>query len=203
MRKELKTDLTRSKIMKAAMDEFGANGYAASSLNNICNTGISKGLLYHNFTGKDDLYLACVAQCFHMLTEYLKASDIGTDLHQYAKVRLSFFREHENEARIFFESLLQPPEPLKEEITKARAEFDAFNQEKYGQILDEIVLRPGVTKADSMHYLKLLQDMFNAYFSSPAVSELPFKDTLAAHEEGLSKMFDFILYGIAERGENK
>lgn len=203
MQKERKTELTKAKIIKAAMDEFGLNGYAASSLNHICNTGIPKGLLYHNFTGKDDLYLACVSQCFHTLTEYLKASDIGADLHQYAEARLSFFREHENEARIFFESLLQPPEALKMDIAKSRAEFDAFNQEKYEEILDEIMLRPGITKADSILYLKLLQEMFNGYFSSPAVSGLSFKDTLTMHEEGLSKMFDFILYGIAERGEEK
>lgn len=203
MRKEIKTELTKARILAAAMDEFGANGYAASSLNNICNTGISKGLLYHNFANKDDLYLACVTQCFHVLTEYLKSADIGNDLHKYAKARLTFFREHENEARIFFESVLQPPEPLKEEVTKARAEFDGFNQKVYLQMLDGIVLRPGVTKEDSIRYLKLMQDMFNGYFSSPAVGDLSFADTLTAHEEGLYKMFDFMLYGIAEQEENK
>ena len=43
-----------------------------STLNAICsNHGISKGLLYHNFAGKDGLYLACVSYCFSDVTEYL------------------------------------------------------------------------------------------------------------------------------------
>lgn len=203
MRKEAKTELTKAKILEAAMNEFGAKGYAASSLNNICNTGISKGLLYHNFKSKDDLYLACVSQCFHALSEFLKEKDIGTDLQKYAETRLLFFKEHENEARIFFESVLQPPETLKQDIGRARAEFDDYNQKLYEQILEQIHLRPGVTKEACMHYLKLFQDMFNGYFSSPAVGNLSIAETLAAHEQGLSKIFDFILYGIAEQGENK
>ena len=72
MRKETKTERTKERILAAAMDEFGSKGYAASSLNNICNAGISKGLLYHNFKSKDDLFLACVRRCFNTLSEYLK-----------------------------------------------------------------------------------------------------------------------------------
>ena len=88
MKKAIKTELTREKILSAALKEFGTNGYAGSSLNNICNTGIAKGLLYHNYASKDALYLACVKHCFQSLTEYLQAADIGTDPHHYARVRL-------------------------------------------------------------------------------------------------------------------
>ena len=30
---------------------------SGGTINNICKTGINKGLLYHNFSGKDGLYL--------------------------------------------------------------------------------------------------------------------------------------------------
>lgn len=203
MRKETKTERTKARILAAAMEEFGSKGYAASSLNNVCNAGISKGLLYHNFESKDDLFLACVRQCFHTLSEYLKEKNIGTDLQKYAEARLLFFREHEHEARIFFDAILQPPANLKEEIEKSRTEFDRLNQSLYEQLLDQITLRPCVTKADCILYFKLLQDMFNGYFSSPAVGHLPFWETLSAHEKGLPRLFDFILYGIAEQEERK
>lgn len=203
MRKETKTERTKARILSAAMDEFGSKGYAASSLNNICNAGISKGLLYHNFKNKDDLFLACVRQCFHTLSEYLKEKNIGSDMQKYAEARLLFFREHENEARIFFESIVQPPAKLKEEIEISRAEFDSFNQKLYERLLDRITLRPGVTKEDCVRYLKLLQNMFNGYFSSPAVGNLPFSEALSAHEKGLPRLFDFILYGIAEQENGK
>ncbi len=203
MRKETKTERTKARILTAATDEFGTKGYAASSLNNICNAGISKGLLYHNFESKDDLFLACVRQCFHTLLEFMKEKNIGADLQKYAEARLLFFREHEKEARIFFDSMLQPPDHLKKEIEKSRAEFDSFHQNLYELLLDKITLRPGVTKEDCVRYLKLLQNMFNGYFSSPAFGNLPFSETLSAHEKGLPRLFDFILYGIAEQEESK
>ena len=51
MKKTEKTKLTVSKIIEAAMNEFGQNGYAGGTINNICKTGINKGLIYHNFSG--------------------------------------------------------------------------------------------------------------------------------------------------------
>ena len=62
MKKEEKTEITKCKILAAAIQEFGANGYAAGSVNNICKTGINKGLIYHNYKDKDELYLVCVCR---------------------------------------------------------------------------------------------------------------------------------------------
>ena len=55
MKKEEKTEITKCKILAAAIQEFGANGYVAGSVNNICKTGINKGLIYHNYKDKDEL----------------------------------------------------------------------------------------------------------------------------------------------------
>ena len=60
MKKMEKTEITVSKIIEAAMQEFGQNGYAGGTVNNICKSGINKGLLYHNFSGKDELYMTCL-----------------------------------------------------------------------------------------------------------------------------------------------
>lgn len=73
MKQEERTSLTRERIIKAAMQEFGTKGYAGTTLNAICSEGgISKGLFYHNFSGKNALYLACVSQCFASLMAYLR-----------------------------------------------------------------------------------------------------------------------------------
>ena len=59
MNKNEKTERTVAKIMESAMTEFGTNGYAGGTVNNICKAGINKGLVYHNFSGKDELFLIC------------------------------------------------------------------------------------------------------------------------------------------------
>ena len=61
MKREEKNLQTRRRIMDSALNEFSKQGYGASSINTICSAqGISKGIIYHYFKTKDDLFLACV-----------------------------------------------------------------------------------------------------------------------------------------------
>lgn len=199
LKKAEKTELTREKILRAAMEEFGTNGYASSSLNNICGAGISKGLLYHNFAGKDALYLACVERCFLELTAYLREQETGADFHRYLEARLCYFRKNPLCGRIFFEALLQPPETLRTQINVLRVEFDTLNQQLFREILKTVSLQQGVTEQDAMEYFLLMQNLFNGYFSSSIFHGMPLADAMTAHEEKLTNFFSFLLYGIAER----
>jgi len=50
---------TRANLLRAARSVFGKRGYHASSLDEIAEkAGVSKGALYYNFDGKEDLFLA-------------------------------------------------------------------------------------------------------------------------------------------------
>ena len=68
MKREEKNQQMRRRIMDSALAEFSGQGYGASSVNNICSAqGISKGIIYHYFKTKDELFLACVEECFSLL----------------------------------------------------------------------------------------------------------------------------------------
>lgn len=204
MKKEIKTELTKERILQAAIQEFGTNGYALSSLNTICsNNKIPKGLIYHNFTNKDELYLACVSRCIFHVTEFLKAQNIQNNLEIYMHMRFQYFAEHPHYARIFFEAMLQPPTALNEQIQELKKDFDLFNREIYQAALSKMTLREGVTVADAINYYQLMQEMFNGYFSSPAYAGKDFKLLVSSHEEQLSKILNFMLYGLIERRTQK
>ena len=56
------------------MQEFSAKGYTGASLNTACaENNISKGIIYHHFKDKNELYLLCVEKCFNSLTAHLSA----------------------------------------------------------------------------------------------------------------------------------
>lgn len=188
MKQEEKTERTRARIIAAAMTEFSAKGYTGASMNTICSSGISKGLLYHNFDGKDDLYLTCAEQCFRALTEYLKRADTGTSLQKYAEARMAFFRENSSMARLFFELVLQPPVKLKPQIAECRASFDDYNRQLFRNILRTVTLRPNVTEESALHYFSVMQEMFNSYYNS----------NMDEHESEMLKWMDYMLYGVAE-----
>lgn len=202
MKKEEKTELTKERILQAAIQEFGTNGYASSTLNTICNNHkISKGLIYHNYAGKEDLYLACIMRCFSEVTAYLKSKDIQDDLKKYMKVRLQYFSDHPLYARIFFEAVLQPVPELKDKIYEAKRELEQFNQELYRAAIKNIKLRKGITEKDAIEYYEIMQEMFNGYFSSSAYAGKDFNSLVNEHEQKLSKMLDFVIFGIGEKRE--
>ena len=107
MKRTERTELTVSKIQEAALEEFGLNGYAGGTINNICKRGINKGLIYHNFKDKDELYLVCLKNSCKKLISMIEESGCVSDQLQYMKLRMHFFTEYPNEAHIFFEAILQ------------------------------------------------------------------------------------------------
>ncbi len=198
MKKSEKTEITVAKIVEAAMAEFGANGYAGGTVNNICKTGINKGLVYHNFAGKDELYLTCFKRSCEELITYVNEHDGTTDFNRYMSVRMDFFHQFPYEAHIFFEVLLNPPPHLSDEIQDALEEFNGLNERICKQTLDMLTLCEGITMEDALSYFHLMQTMLNGYFSSPAFQNVVLKEKVKMHETIIPKLFDFMLYGIAK-----
>lgn len=202
MKKEEKTKITQSRIIKIAVKEFGSYGYEGASVNRICDSGISKGLIYHNFENKDAIYLAVVKKCYDELILYLKCNITSGDLQSYMDNRVAFFKKNPYYAAIFMEVILRTPKNIKEQIDLIRKEFDEFNEEVYKSIIDVTSLRSGITREDAIAYFKLIQTMFNGYFFSDESVQEDFSTILEHHENKLSKIMEFILYGIAERKNN-
>lgn len=199
MKKELKTERTKEKIRSAALEEFGEKGYDGATVNRICSEyGISKGLIYHNFANKDDLYLHCVDYTIHAFLSYLKDHAVIDDLHQYASLRYRFFSENPQFSRIFFEAVLQPPKHLSSSIQLLRRELEEYNLNVYQSALKKMKLRPGVTEQEAVEYYTILQGTFNQYFGGPAYQDTPIFEIISDHEEKLGRILDFMLYGIAK-----
>lgn len=199
MKKSEKTEITVAKIVEAAMVEFGTNGYAGGTVNNICKTGINKGLIYHNFNGKDALYLVCFKRSCEKLVAYVYENDGTANFDRYMAVRMDFFQEFPNEAHIFFDALLNPPPHLTDNIQEALTEFNKLNECICKQTLDMLILRDGITMEDALSYFHLMQTMLNGYFSSPAFQNVVLKEKVKLHEKIIPKLFDFMLYGICDR----
>lgn len=89
-------DAKRDKIINAALAEFAANGYEKASTNGIVkNAGISRGLLYHYFKDKKELYEVLKKYAVQTLADRLiaeidwKQSDIFERLRQIAFVKIA------------------------------------------------------------------------------------------------------------------
>lgn len=204
MKKQEKTQKTKERILAAALAEFGKKSYDSASINNICETGqIPKGLLYHNFKGKDELYLLCVKTCYDELTKALKAQslhiqDAKSALGNFIRIRQQFFQENPCYATIFFNTILQPPKHLSQELAQLRRELDEYFSECYCAILDCLSLRDGVTQDMALEYFLVISETFNRYFQKKAEETGNFSQLIQDHEGTLPSIFDIMLYGVAK-----
>ena len=70
---EKTTEDRRQKVLEVAIDEFAANGYSATSINDIARKAhISIGSMYSYFASKEDLFLTIVNNAYILMEKILK-----------------------------------------------------------------------------------------------------------------------------------
>lgn len=202
MKREEKNQQTRRRIMDSALAEFAKQGYGASSVNSICaDQDISKGIIYHYFRSKDDLYLACVDECFQLLTQHLKSclaanqGSVEEQLEKYFVVRMNFFRENPVYQPIFCEASISPPDHLKDKIQDRKQAFDMLNVDILESLLKHLPLRPHITKDEVVDAFRQYQDFINAKYQIAGINSEEFEK----RDESCRKALNILLYGVIER----
>jgi TetR/AcrR family transcriptional regulator len=115
----------REKILQAAIREFAEKGYEKASTNRIVqNADISKGLLFHYFGNKKNLFLATFDHCMHkvvkaVLPETAKLSrDLFERLLEMGRVKFQLFLKHPLEYQFFMEAFNDVPPDVADEVRK-------------------------------------------------------------------------------------
>lgn len=205
MKRDEKNLLSRRKILDSATEEFAEQGYGLSSINTICTAGdISKGILYHYFRDKDELYLVCIQELFEGLTDYLskELADVSGSnserLERYFDARLRFFQEHPLHHMLFCDVVIAPPPHLESGIEKIKKPFDELNISVLTHLLQELRLRSDVSTETAVETFRLYQDFINARYRME-----PWDKTDPEQREKICKRsLDILLYGIVTREEN-
>lgn len=210
MKRELKNALSKQRIIMAALQEFSVNGYENSSLNTVCQShNLSKGIIYHHFSSKDELYLACLNQCFRAFSEYMEKKKEGftgtleQNLKSYFEARMSFFLENPVYSGIFLDATFHPGK-LAEEISVCRKEFEQLNISVLTGFLHGKTLREGLSLPIIVEDFRTYIEYFNLQFARSFRKELqniPTEEIFRRHEENFRRHLSILLYGILEEND--
>lgn len=210
MDREEKNALSRQRILDAAAREFSEKGYVRASLNSAwAQNGISKGIIYHYFKDKDELYLLCVTDCFERLSGCLQsfqenaAGPAEQRLRAYFDARLRYFAENPLDLGLFIAALLDPPDCLRPQLAKARANFDALNVSVLTGLLESAPLRPGLTVSDVIEDFTMYMDYFNMRFRERLSGDCSPQSALHEHEEQAHRQLEILLYGVLDGRHEK
>ena len=202
MKKELKTQLTRERIIEAALIEFSQKGYKAFGINELCkNHKISKGILYHNFSGKSEIYLACVRESFQKAVSIIRgeSGDIPS-LVEYMERRHRFFKDFPHHSHVFFEAWLTAPAEIAEDVEKEKVIFEDLNRQVSEKLLAESTLKDHISQEQALDYLSFIQQLFRSYYLAANGSQGT--GSLASqYERDLQKVLHLMIYGIFKDGD--
>ncbi|MFX3623239.1 MAG: TetR/AcrR family transcriptional regulator [Ectobacillus sp.] len=133
----------QQRIVNAAMKEFAQKGYENASTNEIVKeASISKGLLFHYFKNKKQLYLFLHDHCIELLTnEFFRKIDLSeTDF--FMRVRQSMLIKMEllyqyPDLFTFMESVyMEDAAEVKADLDKRRKELTLVNMNKIFEGID-------------------------------------------------------------------
>ncbi len=159
MKREEKNQKTLESIFNSAIKFFGEKGYDGTSINDITkDANISKGIVYHYFKNKDELYIYCLEKTLDSYVEFIdidKRNDISVD--EFLSMRGNFFREYPQYKSMFQHVILEKPSHLQEEIKEKKVKLFEINRKVYSMALEGITLGQGVEKEDTMRFLEMIQ----------------------------------------------
>lgn len=196
---------SREEIYQAALEEFGADGYDAVTMERICvRHGISKGMMYHYFSHKDELFLLCVEKTFAELKDHLEQElpeltgmDFPEAVKAFFMTRESFFQSRPLEKTIFENALLYPPRSLAAKIQGLHAPLRDLNRAFFWRLAPQMPLRPGLEAADAARYLEGVGCFFQA-MAAYGREDHEIRDLHTMLEVG-GKLMDLVLYGILQQ----
>ena len=187
------------------MEEFGSNDYEKVTMDSICSKhGISKGMMYHYYSGKDELFLLCAKETFLQLSDHISrdtASLNGQDafeiMQNYFLTREYFFREHPKQKNIFENALFHTPKHLREEIQVLRKPLRELNQHFQQRVIEKLKLRPELDTERIFRYLEGIDYVFWTLVEQYSGEK---RADLQSFEEAAKQVLNMVLFGVARQG---
>lgn len=160
----------RQRIIEASIEEFG-KGYALASTNEIVRkAGVSKGLLFHYFGSKKNLFLEVFKEATVKLQERLLSSheadqenmagDIFHLLTRLALIKLRLFQDEPALYQFLATAIQDSPDEIRQEL---QVFIDSTAEYGIGRLLDGIELsdlRPDVDPVKAIKLIQLVMDGF-------------------------------------------
>jgi TetR/AcrR family transcriptional regulator len=133
----------RAPIVNAALKEFARKGFDDASTNEIVKeAGISKGLLFHYFNTKKELFLFLFDYCLELLkTEYLALlntdeRDIFARYRQAALLKIDLIYKHPCVFDFIGIAAFTESEQVKEELESQKKDFHTITLRKLFEDID-------------------------------------------------------------------
>ena len=155
----------QQRILTAALHEFATHGYEAASTNAIATRAkVAKGLVFHYFEDKDQLFIKVFDVEVRRFTERVFAfadplpSDLFERLLQLTTHKLQIGQQHPHMVDFLLVALTETPPRVRAQLMKRQAALTMTFWPRFVEGIDGSRLRKGLKIADAIETLTVLSD---------------------------------------------
>lgn len=162
-----RVDEKRARILDAALTEFSRLGYERASTNAIAEAAsVAKGLIFHRFGSKEELFYAVCDDVIGALTPSFERAlknapqDLFERVIAWTQMKLVLMREEPRRLRFFMVALTDaPPDVRRSAMRRMESQMKGM-MPRFLDGLDARRLRSGVTPEEALEAITLLAQGF-------------------------------------------
>ena len=161
----------KKRIIEASIEEFAKKGYEKASTNNIVKTaGISKGILFHYFGSKKNLYLYIIDYILKYLIEKFykinekPSPDIFERLLERGIIKLKLAYEHPLMYELLYKAFVDAPEELRSELQERYMKLYVHNAQRFYEGFDTSKFREDVNPQKAIELIMLFLEGLNSKY---------------------------------------
>ena len=168
----LKIDITKQKrVLAAALEVFSREGYLRANTNEIAALAeISKGLLFHYFGSKKNLYLFLLDETVKQMSERLMHIHLPSQAELFELLRvisvekLRIAVEDPKGYRLIYEAFMHPSKGLEEDMKARFSGLFSNSEAQISALVDESLFKPTVGKTRAIKILMAyMRGVFEEY----------------------------------------
>lgn len=197
----------RERVVRAALEEFAERGYEMASTNVItARAGISKGLLFHYFGSKKNLFLYLVRHAAGVYIQRFNDSrlelhpDVVERLFQIGQLKQKLLADDPVMAKFYAGAFLEPPAEVKDELAEIERGLSGLSARILTDGLDLSRLRLGLEPKQALTFITACLDgLRNLYRSrvDPAMVDRP--EEVGAIIAEMRQYLDMLKSGVYEQ----
>lgn len=198
----------KSQIINAALQEFAQAGYEKASTNRIIQeAGVAKGLLFHYFGSKKNLYLKTLDMCLDYFLSYFdqRMENISRDyidrIIEINKMKIKLAAEKPLMQQLVAAAFVDPPPELQTELMERQTKIYNKYMPHLQVDIDKDLFKPGIDQAKAMELVIIVVNAIgDKYIKIFKGSSKTYEEVLAAFINELEIYFKFLKTGIYKGG---
>lgn len=200
----------KKRILEVAIEEFAVNGYDKASTNAIVKkAGISKGILFHYFGSKKNLFLYLFDYCINNLADkyYLlndgEPEDIFERFIRISIRKMKIVQEEPFINKLVFSAISNMPVSLKNELTEKYNNYSSKYLKEVFENIDTSKFREEIDSRKAIELVMICMDGLSSKYIQK-YKGISMEDILKNSEEimeDFNKYLEILKFGIYE--ENK